>query len=83
MPAARGYTTTTIEADGTRHVRWFPETPATKADRLVGNLCDAAQLAQHKRIHEEIARARNVLRATLPTNTQDGKAPPPSKRGND
>lgn len=39
----------------------------------LGNLCDAAQLAQHKRIHAEIARARGVLRNALPSQADDVK----------
>lgn len=30
----RGFTTCEIKPDGTRHIRWFPETPAAKAERM-------------------------------------------------
>lgn len=30
----RGFTTTTIEPDGTRHIRWFPEPCEARAERL-------------------------------------------------
>lgn len=33
MSAARGHAVATIEPDGTRHVRWVPETVAARADR--------------------------------------------------
>lgn len=31
--AARGFTTVEVLSDGTRHVRWFPETVAQKSER--------------------------------------------------
>lgn len=41
-----------------------------RLEASLGNLCDVAQLAQHKRIHQEIARARGVL---LPSPSDDVK----------